>query len=627
MGVSVATALGFAKAAATVIGFTINLVASTVLSKLFAPKQPSLGDQTNPGAKQQLPPAGNNKLPVIYGTAWTGGIITDLSISDNNKNIYWVISLCEVTNTESGVSVGAPDNINFGEVYWGGKRVLWNSPNSRLEPANNNTEPYNYTEVVGLEDVSTGEIQDVRGYMYISLYSNGSQNGYNTNLNAYDVLSNANLTGTDQLIYTWDNTKLMTNTAFAIIHLKYNTSRGTTNLNQTRFQITNSRSAPGDCLMDYLQSSRYGAGIYPYQIDTNSFNELNAYSNEIIEYTDYAGNLQVQKRYVFNGALDTNQKLMTNIQTMSDCCNSLIRYNEVLSQWGCVVQSPSYSVAMNLNDSNIIGAITVTPIDISNSFNIIEVAFADNTNKDSFTTASFDLAVLNPSLLFPNEPVNKQTVNLNLVNNSVQAQYIANQMLENAREDLQVQCEINYYGLQLQAGDIVTLTNTNYGWNKKLFRIMKVTQKFNDKGEITAALNLSEFNPSVYDNKNVTEFTPAPNTGIGSQNTFGTIPAPIVTGINPSAIVPYFTVQITASSNGITQYAELWYSAYEFPTSSQLIFSTISAIQPNGDPYDINEVLPDIQVNNIPSGNWYLFSRMVNSLGASPFSPASSFNL
>jgi len=611
----------------SVIQFAISMVASAILSKLLAPKPPGLGDQSNPGSKQQLPPAGSNKLPVLYGEAWTGGIITDLTISKNNQNIYWVIALNEVTNTEPNISVGAPDEINFGEVYWGGKRVIWNSPNSNIKPPKNKTEDIIYAQVIGLEDVSTGEIQDVDEYMYIYLYDNGSTNGYNTSQNAYDVLSNANLEKNDQLIYTWDNTKLMSNCAFAIIHLKYNAKRGTTGLNQTRFQIFNSRSSPGDCLADYLKSSRYGAGIPIDQIDTDSFDALNTYSNQIINYTDYAGNLQVQKRYVFNGTLDTDQKLMTNIQTMSDCCNSLIRYNEVLSKWGVVVQSPSYSVAMAINDSNIIGAITVSPIDISNSFNIIEVAFADNVNKDSFTTASFDLAKLAPELLFPNEPVNKQTVQLNLVNNSVQAQYIANSMLESAREDLQVQCEINYYGLQLQAGDIVTLTNTNYGWDAKLFRIMKVTQKFSDKGEITAALNLSEFTPEVYDNKNVTEFTPSPNTGIGSPTTFGTIPAPEVISISPSAIVPYFTVQITTSSNGISQYAELWYSAYEYPTSDQLIFATTSQIKANGDPYSINELLPDLNVSNIPSGNWYLFSRMINSLGTSPFSPASSFSL
>ena len=119
VGSVIAAAIGLSGFAATAVAFAINMVVSTVVSKVFAPKPPSLGDQTNPGSKQQLPPSGSNKLPVIYGNAWTGGIVTDLTISKDNQNIYWVIALCEVTNTESGVSAGSPDDINFGEIYWG----------------------------------------------------------------------------------------------------------------------------------------------------------------------------------------------------------------------------------------------------------------------------------------------------------------------------------------------------------------------------------------------------------------------------------------------------------------------------------------------------------------------------
>jgi hypothetical protein len=103
----IAAAIGLSGLAATVVGFAINMVASTIVSSIFAPKPPSAGNfdqgtQKNPGSRQQLPPAGDNKLPVVYGQAYLGGLITDMSISNDNQNIYWVMSLCEVTNTETG---------------------------------------------------------------------------------------------------------------------------------------------------------------------------------------------------------------------------------------------------------------------------------------------------------------------------------------------------------------------------------------------------------------------------------------------------------------------------------------------------------------------------------------------
>ena len=583
------------------VAFAINMVASSILSKVFAPDAPTNSQQAqpNPGNRQQIPPAGDNKIPVVYGSAYVGGIITDMSISEDNQDIYWVIALSEVTNTESG---GTPDNITFGNIYWGGKKVIFGSG----------------AAVTGLLDESTGETQDITGYMDIWLYSNGSNNPTNTSTSAIDVM---NSTG---LVYTWNATKLMSNTVFAIVHVKYNQDRNLISLNQTRFQITNSRTAPGDCFLDYFTSTRYGAAIPVANIDTTSLNNLNTYSNQSFTYTDYNGNTTTQPRFTFNGSLDTNLKIMQNIQAMADCCDCLVKYNEILGVWGVIVQQPTYTVSMDINDTNMIGGITVSPIDLNNSFNIIEVKFPDGTAKDSFNSATFDLATIDPSLLFANEPVNKQSVNLYLVNNNVQAQYLANRMLEAAREDLQIQVEINFIGLELEAGDIVTVTNANYAWVAKEFRINKVTQKFSDDGKVTATLNLMEFNAQVYDDKNITQFTPSPNTGIGSPTAFGTVPAPVITASYPNIAIPTIIVTPTSSSAGITQYAEIWYSAYQYPTTSQLIFAGTTAIASNGNPYGLNEVLPSVEISNLPAGNWYFFSRMVNAIASSNYSLAST---
>ena len=590
---------------AEIVAFAISMVASSVLSKIFSPSAPDQSNlnaqQPNPGNRQQLPPAGDNKIPVIYGSAYTGGIITDLSITEDNQDLYWVFSLSEVTNTETG---GTPDTFTFGNVYWGGKLCIF--------------DPTVQYKVTGLKDESTDEIQDVSGYMDIYLYRNGSNSPANSSSSAIQIMNSPNL------IYTWDNAKLMSNTAFAIIHLKYNADRNLTGLSQTRFQLTNSRTAPGDCFLDYFTSTRYGAAIDITNINTTSLTALNTYSNASFTYTNYDGDTTTQPRFTFNGSLDTNLKIMGNIQAMSDCCDCLVKYNEITGLWGVVVQSPAYDVAMDINNTNMIGGITVSPIDLNNSFNIIECKYPDGSAKDSFNSTTFDLATINPSLLFANEPVNKQSVNLYLVNNNVQAQYLANRMLEAAREDLQIQCEINFIGLELEAGDIVTVTNVNYGWEAKLFRINKVIEKFSDDGKITATLNLMEFNPAVYDDKNIIEFAPSPNSGIGSATAFGIVPAPVISGSYPSITIPSIFVTPTTSSAGITQYAEIWYSFYQYPTESQRIFGGTTAINANGNPYTINFVMPSVELSGLPAGDYYFFSRMVNSLATSNFSLASS---
>jgi hypothetical protein len=588
----------------TVAAFAINMVASSIISKAFGPQAPNVNDATqNPGNRMQIPPAGDNKVPVVYGSAYLGGIITDLSITSDNQKMFYVLTLAEVTNTETG---GTPDTYTFGDVYWGGKKCVFDTGS-------------NSEKVIGLLDESTG-ITDttVAGKMNIYLFRNGSSSGVNTSLTAIQIMQ------TSGLVYTWDSTKLMSNVAFAIIELTYNSEANITGIQQTKFQITNSRYKPGDCFSDYWQSARYGAGLSLSEINTTSLAALNAYCDETFTYTPYSGGSATQTRFRFDGVLDTNNTIMTNMQSMASCCDCLIKYNEISGQWGVIVQKPSYTVSMAIDNSNMVSAIQVSPIDLASSYNIAEVKFPDSTAQDSFNSATFDLAVIDPSLLYPNEPINKQTISLPLVNNSVRSQYLANRFLESAREDLQIKVDVDFSGIQLEAGDIVTMTNPSYGWVAKLFRVSQITEKFGDDGTITASLTLMEFNPEVYDDKNITQFTPSPNTGIGSPLGFGTLYAPSVTNVQASAPVPSFDVAVTAASNGIVQYAEVYYSAYASPTESQRFFAGTTAVNPGGNPYTPSASMGVVTIGGIPQGDWYFAVKYVNSLGSSDFSASSA---
>jgi len=609
MGVSLVAAvfsIATTSTAAMVIGFGINMVASAIISKAFLQSNQSSdgglsGQSADPGNRLQLSPATDNKLPIVYGTAYVGGIVTDLTITSDNQNLYYCLSLCEVTHSENG---NTGDTFTFGNIYYGGKLVQFDT---------------NGYTVTGLLDESTGVVDTkISGLINIYLYSNGSYSPSNSSSSAITIMSASGLT------YQWDGNKLMTNCVFAIVQLTYNSNAGVTGLQQTKFQITNSRTNTGDCFLDYLTSSRYGCAIPLSQIDTASLTALNTYSNQNFTYTPYDGGSATIKRFEFDGVLDPSNNCMSNLQNMSTCCDCLIKYNEILGLWGVIVQSTAFTVVMDINDSNMVSSLQITPLDIVASYNVIQVQYPDNTNQDAFASVTYDLAQIDPAILYPNEPVNQVSLSLPLVNNDIRSQYLANRLLKSGREDLQVQCTINYTGLQLEAGDIVTITNANYGWVAKLMRISQVVEMFADSGEITASLVLTEFNPAVYDDLPITQFSPLPNTGLGDPNSFGTVPAPTIVATNTYAAIPTISVQATTSSAGITQYVEIWYSAFSTPTANQYIFGGTSQVQPSGLPWGNSVVLPNISLSGIPFGNWYFFSRMVNSLAKSNYSSASS---
>ncbi|CAB4121429.1 Tip attachment protein J [uncultured Caudovirales phage] len=611
IGVTIATALGMVLAsgalttAGMALAMAINMVVATIVTKAFA-NQPSYdsgasGSSPNLGNRQQISPASDNKLPVVYGQAYIGGTVTDLTISDNNQELYYVISICEVTNTNAGQTA---DTITFGNVYFGGKKVVFQG---------------NGYTVASLLDESTG-ISDttVNGKIEFYLYRNGSNAPANSSQTAIQVLSNASLS------YQWDAAKLMTNCAFAILHLSYSQSANIRGLENTKFQVTNSRTNTGDCFYDYLINTRYGCSIGSTQIDTTSLASLTTYSNGSFAYTGSDGNPATQPRFKFNGTLDTSRTVMANLQDMATCCDCLIKYNEITAKWGVIVQSPTYTAVMDINDSNMISAIQITPMDIAASYNVIECKFPDSSNQDAFNSATFDLAEIDPALLYPNEPVNKLSLSLPLTNNDVTAQYIANRFLKAGREDLQVEVSVSFIGVQLDAGDIVALTNSNYGWVAKPFRINKVVQQFNDDGSIAVQLNMSEYNATVFDDVSITQFQPAPNTGIGDPTFFGIPDAPAIISQYPTVTNPSFIVQVRTSLAGITQYAEVWYSAFANPLQEQMYFAGTSEIQSNGTPWNVYTLLPNITLTNVPAGNWYFFSRMVNSLASSAYSPPST---
>ena len=601
---AVVTVVGVVTGQPQLIMMGVTMMASSIISAVTAPKPPNFDQNStsqlalNSGSNVQVPPATNNKLPVVYGSTFVGGTVTDLSITSDNKNLYYVLSICEVTGTQ----LGQADYISFGDIYYGGKKVI-------LDGAT----------VTGLLDVSTGSTDtSVAGLIHIYLYNNGSNSPTNSSQSAISVMQSAGLT------YTWDNTKTMTNTVFAIVELTYNTNANVTQLAQTQFQITNSRTNTGDVFLDYLTNDVYGAAIPQAQIDTNSLSDLTTYSNQTITFNNYLGVPSTQPRFKFNGAVDTTKSVMTNLQNMTQCCDCLLKYNEIYGKWAVIVQSPATPVVMNINDSNMVSAITITTLDISNTYNIAECQFPDITLNSAFNTSTIDLSVVDPALMYPNEPQNSQTIQLPLVNNDVQAQLLATRFLKAARQDLQIQCTINFTGLELEAGDIVTVTNANYGWDEKPFRCLRVEQNFDQNAGITVSLLLQEYDSAVYNDASITQYQPAPNTGLPSPSIFGTVPPPVVASTTPNGANPTITLAITSSSTGIVQYAEVWYSIYTNPTDSQRFFAGTTAVRPSGLPYDPSSSMGNVDVTGLPTGDYYFFSRMVNSLSSSVFSVPSA---
>ena len=230
--------IGSALAKTAVLGVLLNQMNKSVN------KQNSLPDTANSTqpdrfVREQMSPDTNHSIPVLYGSAFVKGIITDAFMAPDNQTMWYCITICEKTGTL--LSNNQPSVINFSEIWWN---------NQKLSFASDGITVANTTDENG--NVST----DLAGLIQVYCFNNGSGSpvvplGYN----------NINLLFAQGVMPNWSVDHLMSNLVFVIVKLTYNKERNVTSLGEFEFKLNNSMTLPGDVIYDYMTNTRYGASI------------------------------------------------------------------------------------------------------------------------------------------------------------------------------------------------------------------------------------------------------------------------------------------------------------------------------------------------------------------------------
>lgn len=659
---------GFSQAAAALtVQMAATFAISTVATRVFAPDVPQTKDN---GSRQQVPPDTTTGIPVVYGDAYLGGKFVDACLSANQHIMYYVMAISCASNN-------GQVTIDTTKMYYGDRLITFDPSNP--------TGVISLTDTAGNVDTTIAG-NNLNISLYRS-YANGTIVGLNTTVmpweNHPDVMhngipTNVNYIATvetlddlpisasvndgymvqqavvsgspvNNVLYVWDGTlwnptdydqyrvlpsqawpstgRRMNGLVFAIIRMNYNQGANTTQLQPITFKVSqylnNTGCAkPGDVWYDYITNSVYGGAVDTTFVDSASATALNNYSDELITYTPSGGGAtQTTPRYRFNGVLDTGQTVLSNIDKIVTCCDSWMKYAVTEGSWAIVINKAEIS-SFSFDDSNIVGEITVSAIDISSAYNQIEAKFPDSTNRDQWNYVNQQV----PSyLLYPNEPVNKYTITYDLINDSVRAQYLANRILEQNREDLNVSFNSAYVGIQVNAGDVVSVTNSAYGWTNKLFRVMQVKEVSLADGNLGASFQLIEYNSQVYDNADITQYIPAPNGGLASSGFFSALIAPTVTDQQQSAAVPSFSVDCVLPATGRITNITLYYSTVSTPSSTDwLVISIQNSV--NSQPFTNGSTIKFTHIS-LPTNVYYFAFRVGNETSQSGLSPTStSFN-
>lgn len=551
--------------AVAAVTFGVRLLTTAVVSNVIAKRAMSdinkgaSGTGTQQiGNRIQLQPATDNKIPVVYGSAFMKPIITDAKISTDQKTMWYVLTFSEAMESDE---IGT---LSFGDIYWGDKRLTFDTSDR--------------TKVVSWTN-SDGTVENQpNGLVNIYLYRDGSDRPVNTSSKAYEVLATSEIAEANR----WNSSKKMSKLAFAIVKIKYDQEKGITSLPEITAVINNTLVKPGSVIKDYLTNTRYGAGLPLTNINTARLTALDAYSDETISYTPSGGGeTQTSPRFRVNGPVDTTKSLLDNLVDLCETCDSWLQWNEQTAQWSVVLNrsvfddDPDGSDIRQINSSNIVGGIDVSPIDLNSTFNSVETQFPNSKIKDQPGYYTIDIAAFPNVQRSPNEPDNRLTIALPYVNNVVQAQYIAARRLLQSREDLVINFTMDYSGIQIDAGDVIGIHHEQYGWGDfsetvsmpygKLFRVNQVQEGMSEDGSLFARITASEYNDGVYDDSNIdlADFEPELNTGI-TDPTIVTAPGtPTLSNIDDSAVVPSFEVNTVIAGTGSVVAIEYWFGTAE----------------------------------------------------------------
>lgn len=197
------------------------------------------------GVRLQVSPDPENKIPVVYGSAYLGGIITDAVESNNNLTMTYCFTICEKTGVLMSNSVQS--SFTFNDIYMNGNRCVFHADGISV----------NYTsDKDGNIDYSPDGLVKVWCY-----------NGNSSSPVVPSGYTNGSLPSAYTNMPTWTVNHIMSDLIFAIVQVNYDKTKGVTAVPTFNFHVTNSMSQPGDCLYDYMTSTRYGAGLKTSEIN------------------------------------------------------------------------------------------------------------------------------------------------------------------------------------------------------------------------------------------------------------------------------------------------------------------------------------------------------------------------
>lgn len=209
-----------------------------------------------------------------------------------------------------------------------------------------------------------------------------------------------------------------------------------------------------------------------------------------------------------NGVISTDKAVLQNLNDICSASGTFLTYDISQGKWAVVINKTGSSVK-SYTDANIIGSINVTETGVSELYNSVQLEFPHRLLGDE--TDFVELTIPTGSR-FQNEVPNTLNIQSDLINDPVQAQYIASVELKQSRLNKIITFTTDYTSLGMKAGDLIDVTAEMYGYTNKVFRIISLEE--NDSDVITVSITAMEYSADVYSTAGLVAVEKTKKTGI-----------------------------------------------------------------------------------------------------------------
>jgi hypothetical protein len=416
----------------------------------------------------------SKEIPVIYGERRVGGTRVYIDTSRDVKHQYLYMVLVMAEGKVESISDIKIDDIPITDSRFTGKITTSvhlgddNQPVSTLikngtkydndedvwdDPYDDEHDP---DDLIPSVSYPWGDNHRLRGVAYLALKFKWDENAYSGVPNVTAVVKGKKVYNPDTGVTEWSDN-------------------------------------PALCIRDYLTNSRYGKGLPASAIDDTAFisamNDLNGFT-----ITPFTGSTDTQKLFTMNHVVDTSKTILQNLNDMLLSCRAFLPYSNGL--YSLKIDQTSSSV-MSIGADKIISGIAIAGTKKEDRFNQVKVNFfnkAQNYKEDQAVYPESDTGLYQTYLTEDEDEPLIDEVDCFSINNYYSAREMARLFLERSRQNMTVAFQGTSELINLEVGEVVSITHPTPQWTNKLFQVQEVALGFDGTVQVTCI----EYDAALY---------------------------------------------------------------------------------------------------------------------------------